>query len=64
MTRLISKKQAIKLRTERANAFIGLSLVYSLKQQKRLTKDEFLRLESVARKGWQYQTKKIKSLVK
>lgn len=64
MTRLLSKKTALMYKVKKNESSLALSLVYALKQNKRLTADEFATLERATRAGRLFYIKKLKNKIK
>ena len=64
MTRLLNKKQALFYRVKKNESCIALSLVYALRNKKRISKDEFITLEKASRASRLFYNKKLKSLIK
>lgn len=64
MTRLLNKKQAIDYKVKRNEACVALSLVYALRNKKRISQDDFNTLEKSVRVGRLFYNKKLKSLIK
>lgn len=59
MTRLISKKQAIRYKTETNKARLAVSLLYALRSKKRITKEEFNNFLPVMTNGRLFYQKKL-----
>ena len=64
MTRLLNKKQALDYRVKRNESCVALSLVYALRNKKRISQDDFQTLEKSVRAGRLFYNKKLKSLIK
>lgn len=64
MTRLLSKKQAVFLKTKKARSDVALATLFALRKNKKISSEEMETLLPPVRAGRVFYAKKLKSLIR